>query len=108
MKFETIASNLTRSRTRMAGTYTSALLITTDSGKQGRGLFTYEYDKRDVVDESLSVEPHIADEVKAEIDEDDMGVSGYNDIFGDNETTGDQNEITKTEGMATISVYEMD
>jgi len=63
-------NQLMKSPTRMAGTYQIAYDVVMDSGKKGTALFIYEYDKRDVMGETVLTTPEIVDEVRAFVGED--------------------------------------
>lgn len=61
---------------RMAGTYQIAYAVTTPSGKTGTVLFVYEYDKRDIIEETILTSPEIVDEVREYLGEDSPSAFG--------------------------------
>ena len=105
MKFEKIAAFATKNRTRMAGTYQAVVNITLDNGKTGRGFFTYGYDKRDVTEEKLYVEPHIAQDVAEEIGYDSP--TAYSGLIEDYRSFGDMEDFVEYSDAATELVYDM-
>lgn len=102
MKIETIAARKHDRQDRMAGTYESALRITVGD-LTGVGYFRYEYDKRDVMAETLTVEPRIAHVVRQALPEE--GPAIMDGIFV-SDSTGDANKITEALDIATVTVHD--
>ena len=65
MKITMTGNMIMKSHRRMAGTYQIAYAVETPSGKTGTALFIYEYDKRDVMEETILTTPEITEEIRA-------------------------------------------
>lgn len=103
MKNERIAMHKTERKNRMAGTIESVHRIT-DGDKTGLAVYVYEWDKRDVINESLYAEPAIADLVKAAIPEE--GPSVLVEFCPNGESFGDQSLFGEANEKATVAVFE--
>lgn len=96
---------ITKSKRRMAGTYQIAYSVTTPSGKTGTALFCYEYDKRDIIDESLYTTPEIADEVREYVgDESPSAYGSFAFPAPENENQNGE-AVNDAYNLATIRVY---
>jgi hypothetical protein len=90
MKLTMTGNMLMKSVHRMAGTYQIAYDVETPSGKKGTALFVYEYDKRDVMEETVMTTPEIAEEVRAYIGDDSpscFGTFAFPDTEEENKNT---------------------
>lgn len=75
MKLILIATNVIKKPHRLAGIYQAAYRVTIGD-VSGLVVHTLEYDKRDIMDETVMAEPAIAAAMRAEIDPEDWDPAG--------------------------------
>ena len=90
---------------RMAGTYQIAYDVTTPSGKKGTALFVYEYDKRDVMEETIATTPEIADEMREYIGDDSPSCFGTFRFPNEKEENKNAEKVAKAIEACTADVY---
>ena len=108
MKIQMVGNKFMKEPMRFAGKYQIAYDVETPSGKTGSALFVYEYDKRDVVEDSIYTTEEIADEMREYIGDDSpccFGVFSFPDESEENSNTERVDEVIKAVTVA-ICEYE--
>lgn len=108
MKTTMTGNQLMKSPTRMAGTYQIAYDVVMDSGKTGTALFVYEYDKRDVMEETVLTTPEIVDEMRAFIGEDGPSVFGQFAFPKPEDENQNPEKVTEAADACTEQAYGYD
>ena len=76
MKMTLVATAVTKSVARMAGSYQAAWRVTIGN-KTGLVVHSFDYDKRDIENETVVAEKSIADAMRAEIDDEWWDPAAY-------------------------------
>ena len=105
MKLEILATTEIKNRQRLAGTLETIYRVTLDNNTQGIAVHQIEWDKRDIINESLHAEPTITTSLKEFMGDDpDPASIGFSD---NGERKDDPTIIGTVKNMALELVYDL-
>jgi len=90
---------------RAAGRYQIAFDVTTPGGKNGVAVFYYEYDKRDVMEETLYASPEVADELIEFVGDDPPSAFGCFGFPSNGEENKNADKVSEASDKASVLVF---